>query len=1006
MVRVHVLGGLEVEGVPALGLGSRKGRAVLRRLAAAAGTVVAEEALLDTAWPDGHPVRPRDQLAVLVSRLRAVLGSERLLRQDAGYRLVADWLDLDEVRRAGHEVPALPPEAGLQRGQEALRLVRGPLLPEEDADWVEDDRAAAHDAVQHLRRTTAEAALAAGRPGDATDLARTCLSEDPYDEAVLRLLMEAALAGGQVPAALRAYEQTAELLAEELGVDPSPETRAVHVRLLRRTSEPAPATELAGRTALVGTLIAELDRTPALHVLSGAAGMGKSTLLDQLATEAAKAVVLRVRGDAGGLDVPLQPILDALADAPLSGPGALLAPLLRPAAGSTAARALEVSHDRAVLADAVGHVVTQLGGGRPVLMLVDDGHLLDPASAALLQHLCRPASRLPLLVVVAARPGVGPEWSPAARHELAPLTLEDVGRLAGPDRAEELWQRSGGHPLFVSELLRAEGPLADDVVAAIAQRFSRTPDLTDVLRAAAVLGAQVDVDLLAAVLDQSVAAVIDQLDDAVAQQLLRTTSGGYAFVHDLHREALTRGVSPARTALLHRAAARVLAARPRHDPGRVGHHALAGGDDELAGEALAAAAEVASARYEHDQALAMLDRAVSLVATPERRLQRARALMLVGRYTDADDEAQQADTPLTHADALEVRALVAYLARDIDTALHLARAAAAAATDPELAAGCLALTARILLGRGALVEAERDLTEALALSTGPVRGIAAVWLSLTLVTRGDAVEALRVVRSPAVRQVRSLPLVEPHRGLALGRALAMTGQAAEAIRVFDQLATTVEEQQVRRFAGRAENYRGWLLRNLGATAAGLDANQQAWDAVQSLDPVSAAEARGHAILDLADHALRAGDLGEAERWVDLGQRAELAPHVMKWRFDLRRDLLAGRLALASDDADLAEQHAEAVRSAAAALGVHRFVVQAELLRSRARVRRGDTVGDLPSAADITAVAPLESWWLMSELAQDLDDPRWAAAARERVDALLDGAGEWADDLRAAARQVL
>src|SRR3954469_9770541 len=41
MVRVHLLGGLEVEGVPALGLGSRKGRAVLRRLAVAAGAVVA-----------------------------------------------------------------------------------------------------------------------------------------------------------------------------------------------------------------------------------------------------------------------------------------------------------------------------------------------------------------------------------------------------------------------------------------------------------------------------------------------------------------------------------------------------------------------------------------------------------------------------------------------------------------------------------------------------------------------------------------------------------------------------------------------------------------------------------------------------------------------------------------------------------------------------------------------------------------------------------------------------
>jgi DNA-binding SARP family transcriptional activator len=60
MARVHLLGGLEVEGVPALALGSRKGRAVLRRLAAAAGAVVAEDELVEVAWPEGAPVRAKE----------------------------------------------------------------------------------------------------------------------------------------------------------------------------------------------------------------------------------------------------------------------------------------------------------------------------------------------------------------------------------------------------------------------------------------------------------------------------------------------------------------------------------------------------------------------------------------------------------------------------------------------------------------------------------------------------------------------------------------------------------------------------------------------------------------------------------------------------------------------------------------------------------------------------------------------------------------------------------
>ena len=998
MVRVHLLGGLEVEGVPALGLGSRKGRAVLRRLAAAEGSVVSEEVLLDIAWPDGHPVRPRDQLAVLVSRLRSALGTDAIVRQDAGYRLATTWLDLDEVRSAARELPAT--EAGLRAGQQALRLVRGPLLPEEDQPWVEEQRTALQELVQQLRRATATAALAAGRPGEAVELARACLLEDAYDEHALRLLMEASLAGGQVPAALRAYEEAAGRLADELGVDPSPETRALHLRLLQRTAEPVAVPAVGGRDGLVASLLR--SPVPSLQLVTGAPGMGKTTLVDALASSAES--VVRVRGHATGLGVPLQPVLDALSGVPLTGPGALLAPLLQPGAtGSAAATALEVSHDRAALAAAVAHVLTELAAGGRVLVLVDDGQLLDEASAALLRHIARAASQVPVLVVVAARPGTGPDWTAATRHELEPLGLAEVTAVVGPGRAAEVLALSNGHPLFVSELARSEGPLADDVLVAIGQRFDRSPALTEVLRTAAVLAEQVDVDLLATVLQRPVPEVLDQLDEAVAQQLLRTTVDGFAFVHDLHRQALTHAVSPARAALLHRLAARALADRPRQDPVRIGHHALAGGDDELAAMALTAAAELATARYEHVEALAMLDRAVPLAPTPERRLRRAQALLMLGRYDEADAEATSAGSG---PDALEVRALVAYLSRDLDNALHLAHTAAAAATDPEQAAGCLVLAARILLATGQLEASESAFREALALSTGRVRGIAGVWLALALATRDEATEALLVLRSPAVAQVRSLPLVEPHRGLAHGRALAMTGRAAEAVAVFDQLAATVAEQQVRRFAGRAENFRGWVLRNVGAVDAAKASNEMAWDAVQALDAVTGAEARGHAVLDLADHALRTGSLTEAEHWVDLAREAELAPHVMRWRFDLRRDLLAGRLALAHGDADAAEERAEAARAGAAAVGVRRFTVQADLLTARARAHRGEPAGPLPSPAEVARFAALESWWLMAELARDLGDDRWRAAAAQRVDALLPGAGAWAEDLRAAARQLL
>jgi tetratricopeptide (TPR) repeat protein len=245
--------------------------------------------------------------------------------------------------------------------------------------------------------------------------------------------------------------------------------------------------------------------------------------------------------------------------------------------------------------------------------------------------------------------------------------------------------------------------------------------------------------------------------------------------------------------------------------------------------------------------------------------------------------------------------------------------------------------------------------------------------------------------------------------MALGRALAMLGRPAEALAAFDRLALTVERQHVTRFAGRAENYRGWVLRNLGATDEAEDATQQAWDAVGRLDDIAAAEARGHAVLDLADGRLRSGDLDGAAQWLDQATQAQLAPHVMLWRFELRRDLNLGRLDLAAGDPAACEEHARAVLERSRRLGVPRFEVQAGLLLARAaRAQRRtvdlDDVGRLVAALPV--VAPLESWWQLAELARELDVDAWTGLAGDRVAALLPEAGPWADRLRAAAAVTL
>src|SRR5687768_1964375 len=94
-MRVRVLGGFAVDGLAEHDLGSRKARSLLKVLTLARGAPVSVERLADVLWADDPPARPSDQVGVLVSRLRGVLGADRIVRSDAGYVLRVDWLDID-----------------------------------------------------------------------------------------------------------------------------------------------------------------------------------------------------------------------------------------------------------------------------------------------------------------------------------------------------------------------------------------------------------------------------------------------------------------------------------------------------------------------------------------------------------------------------------------------------------------------------------------------------------------------------------------------------------------------------------------------------------------------------------------------------------------------------------------------------------------------------------------------------------------------------------------------
>ncbi|WP_426571986.1 AfsR/SARP family transcriptional regulator [Aquihabitans sp. McL0605] len=241
-LRVHLLGGLDVEGLTDREVASRKGRTLLKVLALAEGTPVPVGRLSLALWPSEPPSHPADQVCVLVSRLRHVVGADRIVRTDGCYRLCTDWLDIEEVeQRVAAAERALDDghhEAALMEATRAISLVRGPLLPDDDGDWVDPVRTHVAGTIARAHHAAAAASAATGDHVTAARAADAALTHDPYDELALRALMRAHAAAGRPSAGLARYVETRDRISDDLGVELAAETEAVHDDLVLQRGIP------------------------------------------------------------------------------------------------------------------------------------------------------------------------------------------------------------------------------------------------------------------------------------------------------------------------------------------------------------------------------------------------------------------------------------------------------------------------------------------------------------------------------------------------------------------------------------------------------------------------------------------------------------------------------------------------------------------------------------------------------------------------------------------------
>jgi DNA-binding SARP family transcriptional activator len=457
-LRVRVIGGLSVEGIAEHTLGSRKARLALRMLGIAQGRPVTIERLADVIWLDDQPRDPPAQVAVIMSRLRRVLGASRITHGDAGYALHADWVDLgaaaDLASEADRRLHEGEPAAALAAAAAARVLLAHPSL---DSDaWSIEERHALDRLGARSRHLVARAALAAGDLATGVEAAEQALDEDAYDEESLRLLMAALAAQGMSSSALAAYERLRSRLDDDLGTSPSAPTEAAQVALLkglpvpdvvvasaqsRRIGQmsggPLPGRDRELRVLDDAWLRAQNGSVVAV-VIEGEPGIGKTALasawIDRLDSGS---VVLTARCDQLSRSLPLQPVLHMIrshlrsvgtdAGRELLGADAALLETMLDWTTAEIDPVTDISQASspaglAVLFAALRRVVRRACATTGVVF-IDDIQRADPLTWAWIAELIA-SPDLPVLVLLTRRTDEGAVPEAALRLELPPLTLE------------------------------------------------------------------------------------------------------------------------------------------------------------------------------------------------------------------------------------------------------------------------------------------------------------------------------------------------------------------------------------------------------------------------------------------------------------------------------------------------------------------------------------------------------------------------------------------------------
>lgn len=458
-------------------------------------------------WPDSTDQQARTNLRRLLYSVRRALPQANqylaLTTETIQWRNESPFqLDVAQFEaRLEQAAEAHDPVHQQDALQAAIRAYTGDLLPGFHDEWILAERERLRSRYTLTLRQLATLHEGRREYVAAIDVARRLLEVDTMQETSYRLLMKLQLLNNDRAAALAVYHRCTTMLADELGVDPSPLTEELYMRVLRLEAEehdtrpaspPVVSLPLVGREKEWGLLskawrAVQRDRA-SLFLIQGEAGIGKTRLAQELLQTARRqgTAVRQTRAYAARGAGPYSPLVDLLQS---GGPQSMLSnldrewlaelvrlyPELRSGrddipAPTPMAEAWQRQRFHEALARAI------LAAGQPLLILFDDMQWCDVETLAWLRFLFAYQPRGKLLILGTVRDDEIDLEHPLNRlrydleqegrchvvnlkpleyDDAASLITEVVGSALSQAQCTQLFARSEGNPLFVVEWLRA-----------------------------------------------------------------------------------------------------------------------------------------------------------------------------------------------------------------------------------------------------------------------------------------------------------------------------------------------------------------------------------------------------------------------------------------------------------------------------------------------------------------------------------------------------------------------